>query len=149
MKTLLIAERFNFHKDYRPARGWTLKLALRFGARGKGPYDKLGLVFNDACNLLPPAKICGAWDKEEARTTAEIWQSDLGKWDVVMLAGRRVAEAFSFGDVPFLENRDKFYIMPPTTWWTPANMEAAKLLARRLGELADELKVTGLREAWE
>ena len=126
MKTILIAERWPF---------------------SCGPLRECGFTWTDACNLLPP----GAWNAEKARATAEAWAKDLERWDVVMLAGRRVAVAFGLGGVPFLGRKGLRLVLPHSSRWLndAGNRRRARELANWVARLAADMKVTGLREAWE
>ncbi len=94
----------------RAARAWArhpLACVLASHAMRQGPsrtrlHNLLGLRPDRVVNLLPPDRRPGTWDAWRAREVAAL----LGAWarahaHELVLLGRRVAEAFGVGDLPF------------------------------------------------
>ena len=108
-KVLAVGERFNYHKWWRPAifeHEYSLDLRLRMGfynrPTGRRKFlNELGIEWTDGINLLWPSPVCGYWNEQEAFKVAQTLRPEIEKrWDVVLLFGKRVCEAFEVEYVP-------------------------------------------------
>jgi uracil-DNA glycosylase len=158
MKILVIGERMNRLSSWSPTdavrdsdRYW--QIMRRLGAfrddRSRRQLRSVGVDLTDdgvsAINLLTPAPQTAAWDVMTARQVAVEWLPRIAaEFDLVMLCGRRVVDAFNVellgtmaechGSVVDLELVDAVVLPHPSglnRWWN------------------DEAAVTELRERME
>lgn len=100
---ILVGERMN-QATWRPTcwpdvacrRYWDVMVRLGAfrDARSCAKLKSLGLRWDVAVNLLPPDPQGVPWDAAMAREVAAAWLPRLSEFDLVMLAGRRVVDAF-------------------------------------------------------
>lgn len=105
MSTIIVGERFNYHKDWRPSRPETeldftflCRLGCMRRGAGRKKLEDLGFRWDRGLNLLMPSKTPGEWDAGRAREVATAILPDLLNADHVLLLGRRVARAFGIVD---------------------------------------------------
>lgn len=86
---------------------WDWRLASRMGTfrRGAGRkrLESVGLGDCWGVNLLPPYPECGRWDATAAALNAAAFMPELHRFRVIVLLGRRVADAFAVegaGELP-------------------------------------------------
>lgn len=107
-RTLAVGERFNYHKWWRPAvfeHEYSLDLRLRLGfynrPTGRRAFlNELGVEWTDGINLLWPSPVCGYWNPQEAKRVVGRLYPEIKKYDVVLLFGKKVCEAFSVKYAP-------------------------------------------------
>lgn len=113
-RVLLVAERFNLPRNARwegyvemNVRHW-VRVAIRCGVFRRGHTSaKLGLIgvtWDEALNLLPPAPQGERWDPRAARRVAEVVLEDRRQYSHVFLCGRKVAQAMGHGRWPMLHS---------------------------------------------
>jgi len=100
-RSLLVGERFNMDSTLMPER-WRWALSKRLGVFRKGcRYDRM-IEWDDGANLLWPHRGDSTrhWDAEAARAFVATIPTD--EYDVIYMAGRKVATAFGVPDtIPF------------------------------------------------
>ena len=138
---LAVGERFN-QKGWTPCPDDDLSFKLRvnmglynFG-RGRTFLNRMGVKWTHGINLLWPSPIAGEWDAAEARRVVDAIRKDVERYDVVLLFGRRVCDAF---DVAFnVGERSGRYIPLPhpsgrnRMWNDPRVRETVRLIMETL-----------------
>jgi len=147
---LLVAERFSMHWCARRYKRYKqlfesdplayVAQALMYGALW---HDKklpmIGVTYDAALNLLPPAPIDIAWDSRMARKVAS--HVDVSSYERVWLVGRNVADAFGMTHLQLLMSEGKFTVVPHPGRLNELNMEAAKDAIRKLLMHSESLSV--------
>lgn len=118
-RVLAVGERFNYHKWWRPVpqHQYSFDLRKRMGfynrPTGRRKFlNELGVEWTDGINLLWPSPMVGYWDPREAFKVAQILRSEIEKtYDVVLLFGRKVCEAFEVEYVP-LRHLEQYIPLP-------------------------------------
>ena len=102
-RILAVGERFNFYKTWtptNPATNHSFRLRKSFGfyRHGNKRLSNLGVHWTDGINLLWPSHEIGSWNRLEARAVVRAIRPDAEDYDLIVLFGRRVCNAFI---VPF------------------------------------------------
>lgn len=120
-RVLAVGERFNYHRWWRPQPKWEYSFELRknlgfYNRTGpksrRGFLNSLGVYWDDGINLLWPSPIPGYWNKQEAgRVAYELIPKIDRSYDVVLLFGKKVCEAFDI-KYSLLEQQGKYVPLP-------------------------------------
>lgn len=150
MNVILIGERANA-SPWKPAcwptindEYWEamLEAGAFHGERSSKRLRQVGLGDVAMLNLMPPDD--GRWDRRKAEEVARDWYPRLGEYDLVVLAGKRVSEAFR---VPYLPgstfdselDNPRFLVIPHPSgrcrFWN--DLEAVLYVRDRVKELMD------------